>query len=120
MTGVDAVIDKDHAAAALATAVGATELYLLTGVDCVLLDFGTANQRPAHRLTREEAERLLAEGQFPPGSMGPKITAALRFLDDGGHRVIITSARMLGAAAAGRPGAGTCIESTRVAVGSAS
>lgn len=120
MTGVDAVIDKDHAAAALATAVGASELYLLTGVDCVLLDFGTADQRPAHRLTREEAERHLAEGQFPPGSMGPKITAALRFLDDGGHRVIITSARMLGAAAAGRPGAGTCIESTRVTVGSAS
>jgi carbamate kinase len=52
--------------------------------------------------------------------MGPKITAALRFLDDGGHRVIITSARMLTAAAAGQPGAGTCIEPAHVTVGSAS
>jgi carbamate kinase len=120
MTGIDAVIDKDHAAAALATAVGASELYLLTGVDTVLLDFGTPDQRPAHRLTPEEAERHLADGQFPPGSMGPKITAALRFLDDGGHRVIITSARMLAAAAAGQPGAGTCIEPAHVTVGSAS
>ena len=120
MTGIDAVIDKDLAAAALATAVGASELYLLTGVDCVLLDFGTPEQRPAHRLTPEEAERHLAEGQFPPGSMGPKITAALRFLDEGGHRVIITSARMLAGAAAGRPGAGTCIEPAEVAVESAS
>jgi carbamate kinase len=120
MTGIDAVIDKDHAAAALATAVGASELYLLTGVDCVLLDFGTPDQRPAHRLTPEEAERHLEDGQFPPGSMGPKITAALRFLGDGGHRVIITSAGMLAAAAAGRPGVGTCIQPAHVTVGSLS
>jgi carbamate kinase len=120
MAGIDAVIDKDHAAAALATAVGASELYLLTGVDCVLLDFGTPDQRPAHRLTTEEAERHLADGQFPPGSMGPKVTAALRFLGDGGHRAIITSAGMLAAAVAGRPGAGTCIQPAHVTVGSLS
>jgi carbamate kinase len=119
MTGTDAVIDKNLAAAALATAVGATELYLLTGVDCVLLDFGTPDQRPAHRLTPEEAAQHLADGQFPPGSMGPKITAALRFLGNGGRRVIITSVRMLAAAAEGRPGAGTCIEPAHVTVGSA-
>ncbi len=107
LTGVDAVIDKDHAAAALATAIGASELYLLTGVDCVLLDFGTPRQRPAHVLTPQEAERHLADGQFPEGSMGPKVTAALRFLADGGSRVIITSAAKLAAAAAGEPGAGT-------------
>ena len=47
MTGVDAVIDKDLAAAQLATSLGAQNLYLLTGVDCVLLDFGTPRQRPA-------------------------------------------------------------------------
>lgn len=109
LTGVDAVIDKDHAAAALATAIGASELYLLTGVDCVLLDFGTPRQRPAHVLTTQEAERHLADGQFPEGSMGPKITAALRFLADGGSRAIITSAAKLAAAAAGEPGAGTAL-----------
>lgn len=109
LTGVDAVIDKDHAAATLATAIGASELYLLTGVDCVLLDFGTPRQRPAHVLTPAEAERHLADGQFPEGSMGPKVTAALRFLADGGSRVIITSAAKLAAAVAGEPGAGTAL-----------
>jgi carbamate kinase len=108
MTPLDAVIDKDLAAAALATAVGADELYLLTGVDCVQLDHGTPRQRPVYRLDAEEAARHLAAGQFPPGSMGPKITAALDFLRDGGHRAIITSARLLAAAVEG--GAGTVIE----------
>ena len=105
--GVDAVIDKDAAAARLATAVGARDLYLLTGVDCVRLDFGTPRERPVHRLTVAEAERHLGDGQFPAGSMGPKVTAALRFLRDGGHRAIITSTQRLPAAAAGEPGAGT-------------
>lgn len=113
-TGVDAVVDKDHAAAALATAIGARELYLVTGVDCVLLDFGGPQQRPAHVLTPAEAGRHLADGQFPPGSMGPKVAAALAFLRSGGHRAVITSARMLGAAAAGEPGAGTSISSAAV------
>ena len=114
LTGVDAIIDKDHAAAALATAVGASELYLLTGVDSVLLDFGTPRQRPAHVLTPEQAQQYLAEGQFPEGSMGPKVTAALRFIDDGGSRAIITSAAKLMAAAAGEPGVGTCITALAV------
>jgi carbamate kinase len=112
MTPLDAVIDKDLAAAALATAVGADELYLLTGVDCVQLDHGTPHQRPVHRLDPEQAARHLADGQFPPGSMGPKITAALEFLRDGGHRAIITSARLLRAAADGRPGVGTVLAHT--------
>ena len=114
MTPLDAVIDKDLAAAALATAVGADELYLLTGVDCVQLDHGTPRQRPVHRLDPEQAARHLAAGQFPPGSMGPKITAALEFVRDGGHRAIITSARLLADAAVARPGAGTCIVRTEL------
>jgi len=118
LTGVDAVIDKDHAATVLATATGAQELYLLTGVDAVLLDYGTSRERPAHLLTPAQATEYLAQGQFPPGSMGPKVQAGLRFLADGGHRVIITSARLLAAAAAGEPGAGTRIESQPSAVGS--
>lgn len=116
--GVDAVIDKDHAAATLAMSVDAQELYLLTGVDSVLLDFGTARQRPAHRLTPDEAARYLEQGQFPAGSMGPKVRAGLRFLSAGGRRVIITSAPLLAAAAAGEPGVGTSIERLRTAVGS--
>jgi carbamate kinase len=114
MTALDAVIDKDLAAAVLATAVGADELYLLTGVDRVHLDHGTPRQRPVQRLDPEEAARYLAEGQFPPGSMGPKITAALAFLESGGHRAIITSPRQLRATADGLPGAGTCIERSPV------
>lgn len=108
--GVDAVIDKDHAAAAVATAVGASDLYLVTGVDSVLLDVGTPRQRPVSHLSPREAERHLADGQFPAGSMGPEVEAALRFLADGGRRAVITSARRLTAVAAGVPGAGTVIE----------
>ena len=109
LRGVDAIIDKDLAAAALATSINATDLYLLTGVDCVLLDFGTPRQRPVHALTVEQAQQHLEEGQFPAGSMGPKIDAALRFLRAGGSRAIITSAPCLAAAAAGEPSAGTAI-----------
>lgn len=111
-TGVDAVIDKDHTAAMLATQLGALELYLVTGVDCVLLDFGTPTQRPAHELTAEQAERHLSDGQFPPGSMGPKIAAALAFLRAGGRRAVITSPRLLASAAAGDPHAGTSISAS--------
>jgi carbamate kinase len=116
LTALDAVVDKDLAAATLATAVGADELYLLTGVDCVQLDRGTPRQRPVHRLDPEDAERHLAAGQFPPGSMGPKISAALAFLQGGGHRAIITSARLLRASADGVPGTGTCIERSPVSM----
>lgn len=119
LTGVDAIIDKDHAAAVLASAMGARELYLLTGVDAVLLDFGTPQERPVHVLSSQEAEQYAAQGQFPAGSMGPKIAAALRFLRDGGQRVFITSADRLADLAAGDTEVGTRIESVQVAVGSA-
>lgn len=118
LTGVDAVIDKDHAAALLATSIGAHDLYLLTGVDAVLLDFGTEHQRPVHALSADEAERHLTDGQFPAGSMGPKITAALRFLRDGGQRAVITSPDRLAAAAAGAPDVGTRIEAVGTAAAS--
>lgn len=120
LRGADAVIDKDHAAALLASALGATDLYLVTAVDCVLLDFGTDHQRPVHHLTVQQAQQHLADGQFPPGSMGPKVVAALRFLQDGGHRAIITSAACLAAAAAGAVDVGTTISVSQAAVGEAS
>ena len=91
LEGAEAVIDKDLSAALLASAVGASALMMLTDVDRVMLDFGSATQRAVDVLTVDEAERHLAEGQFPPGSMGPKITAAVRFLRGGGRIATVTS-----------------------------
>jgi len=108
---VDAVIDKDRAACLIARQLGAQALLLVTAVDRVMIDFGRPTESGLGTITAGEAARHLAEGQFPPGSMGPKIEAALRFLDEGGELVVITSPAMLAATLAG-PGAaaGTRIE----------
>lgn len=89
--GVDAVIDKDYAAASLATSLGADALVLVTSVEAVLLDYGTPRQRPIEEITVDDAERHLADGQFPEGSMGPKVRAAVRFLRSGGEVAVITT-----------------------------
>ncbi|MEP7207558.1 MAG: carbamate kinase [Casimicrobiaceae bacterium] len=89
--GVSAVIDKDLTSALLAANLRADTLVMLTGVEHVCLDFGQSTERPLTRLTATEAAAHLAAGQFPPGSMGPKITAALRYLAGGGREVVITS-----------------------------
>ncbi|MDP8977221.1 MAG: carbamate kinase [Actinomycetota bacterium] len=91
LEGVDAVIDKDLVAERLAATVGADALVLITNEDEVALDFGTSRQRPVHEMSVDEAEAHLADGQFPPGSMGPKVTAAVRFLRNGGQVAVITS-----------------------------
>jgi carbamate kinase len=94
--GVDAVIDKDYAAAELAHQLQAEALVLITGVDAVQLDFGKKTQ---HRLTwvdSVEAGRHLMAGQFPAGSMGPKVSAAVRFVERGGGRdAVITSPELV-------------------------
>jgi carbamate kinase len=102
--GVPAVIDKDMTSALLAADVSAGTLVMLTGVERVALDFGKSAQRLLDRMTAAEARKHLADGQFPPGSMGPKITAALRFLERGGPRALITSLEKLDVALAGRAG----------------
>lgn len=102
--GVEAVIDKDRSAQRLATLVGANVLVLLTEVESVAVDFGTPEQRPLHEVSLEEIRRYHAEGQFPKGSMGPKIEAAIAFLEAGGERVIITSTQYVGDAVDGRAG----------------
>jgi carbamate kinase len=102
--GVAAVIDKDLTSGLLAADVGAGVLVMLPGVERVALDFGKPTQRAVDRLTAAEARRHLADGQFPPGSMGPKITAALRFLERGGPRAVITSLDKLDLALDGRAG----------------
>jgi len=91
LNGVSAVIDKDYAAEKLATLIGAQLLLLITPVDKVAIFFGTPKQKDLDRLTLDEAKKYYAEGHFPPGSMGPKIEAAINFLDSGGEKTIITS-----------------------------
>jgi len=104
LVGVDAVIDKDFAAALVGRLVGATSLLLLTGVDRVLLDFGTPDERAIDAMTVAEARAHLADGQFPAGSMGPKIEAAAQFVEGGGHQAIVTSLEGAAEALAGRAG----------------
>jgi carbamate kinase len=102
--GVEAVIDKDYTASLLARQLGASLFVILTDVDHVYLDYGQPHQRALSRLTLAEAQRHLREGQFPPGSMGPKMEASLGYLKAGGKEVLITSARRLDRALAGRAG----------------
>jgi carbamate kinase len=89
--GIDAVIDKDRAAAVLANDIGADELLIFTEVEKVALRFGTKRQKNLDRLTIAEAKQYLAEGHFPPGSMGPKIEGAIQFIEAGGKRALIGS-----------------------------
>jgi carbamate kinase len=89
--GVDAVIDKDLGAAVMACDIGASALLNMTDVEKVALNYGKKNQKDLDRLTVAEAKQYLREGHFPPGSMGPKIEAAIDFLEKGGKEVVISS-----------------------------
>jgi len=90
LAGRDAVIDKDAATCMLACELGASVLIESTSVDKVALNFGTPQQVDIDFMTASECHRYLLEGHFAPGSMEPKIKAALAFLEHGGERVIIT------------------------------
>ncbi len=91
LEGVDAVIDKDRASAILARDIGAQEFFILTEADSVYLNFGKPDQLSLGELKVDDAERYLKAGQFPAGSMGPKIEAAVQFIRHGGDRVLICS-----------------------------
>jgi len=91
LKGIDAVIDKDRAAAVMARDIEAQLLIILTSVEKIALDYSKPTQKNLDRLTLAEAEQYLADGHFPPGSMGPKIEAAVEFLKAGGKKVIISS-----------------------------
>ena len=93
--GIDAVIDKDYAAQRLATALAAQALVLVTGVETVLLHYGKPDQRAIHEMAVNEAEQWLEEGEFPEGSMGPKVRAAIRFLRRGGEEAVITTPQLV-------------------------
>ncbi|MBM4373199.1 MAG: carbamate kinase [Deltaproteobacteria bacterium] len=104
LRGVAAVIDKDRASSLLATKLGAEDLIISTAVDKVSLRYKTPEQQDLDRMTLAEAKRYMAEGHFAPGSMKPKIEAAIAFIENGGKRVIICSPETLAASAAGNAG----------------
>jgi carbamate kinase len=107
LTGVDAVIDKDKTAALLAGHLQARLLVISTAVEQVMLYFGTDRERPIGRVTVREMKEYLEAGHFAPGSMAPKIEAAIECIENGGERVIITSPENIGRAI--RIGTGTQI-----------
>ncbi|MEE8484906.1 MAG: carbamate kinase [Nitrospinota bacterium] len=88
--GTEGVIDKDFAASLLAYNLDAELFIILTGVGKVAVDFGKPTQRDIDIMTISEAKKWLSEGQFPPGSMGPKIEASIEYIEKGGREVIIT------------------------------
>ena len=104
LVGVEAVIDKDLAASLLARELGAASLIILTDIDRVYLDFLSSARRPLARLSVGEAAEHLACGEFLPGSMAPKIVAAIEFLRGGGEQVIICLPEQLAAALDGAAG----------------
>jgi carbamate kinase len=106
--GVEAVVDKDLAASLLARRLAADVLLICTAVPHVSLDFGKDTQRPLRSVSADDLAKHLADGQFPAGSMGPKIRACLDFVRGGGvgtrRRAIITDMNSLQDALGGRAG----------------
>jgi len=102
--GVEAVIDKDFSSGLIAREAEAELFIILTNVPCVSLNFGTPDETPLERITVDEAQEHFDAGHFPPGSMGPKILAAIEYIRAGGREVIITSASHLKAALINRSG----------------
>jgi len=95
LAGIEAVIDKDRAAAVLGEMIQAERLVILTSVSEVYVHFGAPDQKALRRIKLAEIKKLHEAGEFPTGSMGPKIEAAIDFLESGGKRVIISDATML-------------------------
>lgn len=102
--GCEAVIDKDRSSALLASKLNADLFLISTATDKVYLNFKKPNQKPLDEVTSEEVLRYHKEGHFPPGSMGPKIESAVRYLRNNGKRVIITSYEYIEEALKGNAG----------------
>lgn len=102
--GVEAVIDKDYAASLIAREVKANLFIILTDVNRVYLNYGKPDETPITTMTVEEAQEYLSQGQFPAGSMGPKIKAAIEYIQSNGKEVLITSASHLKASLINRSG----------------
>jgi carbamate kinase len=104
LEGIDGVVDKDLASSVLASKIKADRLIILTEVEKVSLNFNTPEQKDLDKLTIKEARKHLKAGQFPAGSMGPKVTACVEFLERGGKRALITSIKTLPEALKGKTG----------------
>ncbi|MFC2095249.1 carbamate kinase [Candidatus Bipolaricaulota bacterium] len=104
LVGVDAVIDKDLAGERLAVDVGASIFMVLTDVDSVRLNYKTPDEKALSKITVDEAKQYAEEGHFAKGSMDPKVRAAIRFIESGGERAIITSLDKAVAALEGNAG----------------
>ena len=96
LEGIDAVIDKDFTAQRLAASVNADALVLVTDTPKVYVDFDTPDRRAIDEMSVDEAAKHLEDGQFPAGSMGPKVRAAVRFIREGGRTAVITTADRAG------------------------
>lgn len=102
--GLEAVIDKDRAGGLLARTLGADTFLLLTDVEFAFRDYGEAHAEPVGEVSLAEALDLAAEGHFLAGSMGPKMASAIKFVEDGGARAIISSLETAVAALGGKTG----------------
>jgi carbamate kinase len=102
--GVEAVIDKDYTASLIAREAKAELFIILTNVSRVNLNFDTPDEEPISVMDVQQAKKYLAQGHFPPGSMGPKVEAAIEYIQNGGEKVIITSANHLKASLVNRSG----------------
>lgn len=91
LEGIDGVIDKDLTSAIIGVEIGAHYLLILTNVEHVMLNYNKPDARTLDEITVREAKEYLSDGHFPPGSMGPKIEAAIEFIEGGGEMVVITS-----------------------------
>ena len=102
--GVEAVIDKDLTSERLAEQINADILLIATDVDNVALNYKKPNQIDLKTITISEAKKYMKEGHFPPGTMGPKVEAAMKFIEFGGERAIITSIDKISDALEGNAG----------------
>jgi carbamate kinase len=108
LEGVEAVVDKDLASALLAVGIEADQFIMVTDVAGIYLDFGSERARLLRRTTARELDTWLAEGQFPAGTMGPKVQAAIEYVRASGKRAVICQSADLAAALRGE--AGTSVE----------
>lgn len=102
--GVDGVVDKDFATAVIAQEIGAKILVISTGVEKVAINFGKPDQKDVDFLSIDDCKKYLDENQFPKGSMGPKIKAAVSFIEQGGEKVYITAPNKIAEALDGKTG----------------
>ena len=102
--GVEAVIDKDLASSLLGRLLQVETLVIVTGVERVATSYNKPEQKEITKARASELERWLGEGHFPPGSMGPKIQAAIEFVRGGGREVVITSPEKVAEAMQGKAG----------------